>query len=131
MWVLVNEGVAWQITSDDPTGLWGENFIWVDIGNNPDGVQEQWIATQTKGKWNFKPWTPAPLSDAERLLVNQKKQADLMAKVSSDMTPLLVSLQLGDATQEETDTARALQQYYRDLKALDVSSVMVWPELTI
>lgn len=44
------------------------------------------------------------------------------------MAPVLVSLQLGDATDSETVIAREWQEYYRALKLVDISAQSpVWP----
>jgi hypothetical protein len=125
MWVLVHEDKAWQITSEDPTGLWGEDYVWVDIGSNPEGVQETWIAKNTKGKWKFTPYQAPAQSQID---ANKVEHERLVNKASVAMTPLLVSLQLGDASESETILAQAWQQYYRDLKAINISSSpVVWP----
>ena len=125
MWVLVHEDKAWQITSEDPTGLWGEDYVWVDIGDNPDGIQETWVAKNTKGVWKFNPYQPSMQVQTE---ANKAEHARLLSKASVAMTPLLVSLQLGDASDEETLLAQAWQQYYRDLKATNLlSENVVWP----
>jgi len=73
----------------------------------------------------FAPWAPNP---QDILAANQAEQASLLAQASQVMAPILVSLQLGDATDEETTRARAWQAYYRELKAVDVtSSNPAWP----
>lgn len=44
------------------------------------------------------------------------------------MTPVLVSLNLGDATDAETVVARAWQDYYRALQAVDLTAIdPQWP----
>jgi hypothetical protein len=46
------------------------------------------------------------------------------------MTPLFMSLQLGDATDEETIRAKAWQAYYRALQTVDVTVAdPVWPPM--
>jgi hypothetical protein len=60
--------------------------------------------------------------------VNTVRQAELVAAASLVMAPILVSLQLGDATDEETLSAKAWQAYYRALKLVDVTaSNPAWP----
>lgn len=130
MWVLVHENTAWQITSEDPTGLWGEDYIWVDIGENPENIQETWVAKQNKaGVWSFKPYEAPKPSKQELVAANHAKYELLSNKASVMLTPLLVALQLGDATEEEINKARDWQQYYRNLKVVDLSSSnIIWPE---
>jgi len=44
------------------------------------------------------------------------------------MAPILVSLQLGDATDDDTLNAKAWQAYYRELKLVDVTVAKPeWP----
>lgn len=62
--------------------------------------------------------------------VNTATQAALSAAASIAMTPLFVSLQLGDATDAETVKAKAWQQYYRDLNLVDITVAdPAWPVL--
>ncbi|MDY7559979.1 tail fiber assembly protein [Pseudomonas sp. CCC3.2] len=62
--------------------------------------------------------------------VNTVRQSELVAAASLVMAPILVSLQLGDATDEETLSAKAWQAYYRALKSVDVTvKSPAWPEL--
>ncbi|MDR7283538.1 hypothetical protein J2X84_002362 [Pseudomonas corrugata] len=60
--------------------------------------------------------TPEEIMDA-----NLNTQAYLATKAVQAMAPVLISLQLGDATDQETLTAKAWQSYYRALQAVDVS----------
>ncbi|MFJ4143536.1 tail fiber assembly protein [Pseudomonas sp. NPDC089734] len=54
---------------------------------------------------------------------------NLMAVAVEAMTPLLLSLQLGDATTEETASAKAWQAYVRALKLIDLTvEPTAWPE---
>lgn len=70
---------------------------------------------------------PIPTT-AEILAQNQRLQQSLMAEASQTMTPLFMSLQLGDATDAETLRAKAWQAYYRDLQVIDVSVPSpAWP----
>lgn len=65
---------------------------------------------------------PFPPPTAEQTLAaNQETQAALISQASSSMAPILMSLQLGDATDEETTTARSWQEYYRALKQVDIT----------
>lgn len=72
---------------------------------------------------------PYQPSREEVLAANQAIQAGLLTQPSPAMAPVLVSLQLGDATDIEKLNAKAWQAYYRALKLVDVSSVSpAWPE---
>lgn len=74
---------------------------------------------------------PAPVPSSEQVLANNTQiRSTLQAAASQAMTPLLVSLQLGDATVEETTSARAWQSYVRDLKAIDLTELdPTWPKI--
>jgi len=66
----------------------------------------------------FSPPTP-PIIDL--VAVNEAHLQSLLDDASRAMAPILVSLQLGDATDDETVAARAWQAYYRELKVVDVT----------
>lgn len=71
--------------------------------------------------------TPTP-TPAEILSLNTAVYDQLYAAASQAMTPLLVSLQLGDATDAETASAKAWQAYCRSLKLVDLTvSAPAWP----
>ncbi|WP_296250323.1 tail fiber assembly protein [Pseudomonas sp. UBA4194] len=77
------------------------------------------------------PATPLP-TPQEILATNSGVYAQLYAQASQAMTPLLLSLQLGDADDEETQQAKAWQAYCRQLKAIDLTTAKPeWPELPI
>ena len=63
----------------------------------------------------------APLTAAEILANNTATYSQLYSQASQAMTPLLVSLQLGDATEDETVIAKQWQEYYRGLTQVDLS----------
>lgn len=66
---------------------------------------------------------------AEILAANKLQMDECLNRASSAMTPLLVALQLGDATEEETDLARQWQAYCRSVKVVDLMlKSPVWPE---
>lgn len=53
--------------------------------------------------------------------VNTAQQTQLANAASIAMTPLFMSIQLGDATDTETVRAKAWQAYYRALQLVDVT----------
>lgn len=60
---------------------------------------------------------------------NEGEQVFRNDEASKVMTPLLVSLQLGDATEEETAKAKAWQAYCRALKTVDLMAQSpAWPD---
>lgn len=60
--------------------------------------------------------------------INEAQKQSLLTIASQAMAPILVSLQLGDATDEETFNAKAWQEYYRALKMVDVTlAEPAWP----
>ncbi len=83
----------------------------------------------TYGKNVFKAPTPWESSPEETLQINQVSQRYHLDQASQAMAPMLVSLQLGDATEEETAAAKKWQAYYRALKVVDLSVVEPkWPK---
>lgn len=71
------------------------------------------------------PYVPTP---EDILNQNIALQEGLLRQASQAMTPVLMSLQLGDATDAETQTAKSWQAYYRALQSVDVhSSAPDWP----
>ncbi|WP_338585884.1 tail fiber assembly protein [Pseudomonas sp. MAG733B] len=73
---------------------------------------------------------PYQLPPEEIEAANQAQRAALLAQASQAMAPLFMSLQLGDATDEETIKAKAWQAYYRALQTVDVTvSEPAWPQL--
>jgi hypothetical protein len=73
---------------------------------------------------------PPPPTVEQITTRNLAQQANLIADASSKMAPVLVSLQLGDATDAETLAAKAWQAYYRALKLVDLTvESPAWPEL--
>ena len=88
-------------------------------------------ATLEGGIWTFvspPPPEDIPPTAEEILAANKARQALLTADAATAMAPVLVSLQLGDATDAETATARAWQAYYRALQVVDLTPVSpAWP----
>jgi Caudovirales tail fibre assembly protein, lambda gpK len=90
----------------------------IEVTNIDPQPEQGWV-------YNGVAVAPAPPyvpTQEEILSRNQARQASLLADASQAMTPLMVSLNLGDATEEETVAAKAWQAYYRALKQLDVAS---------
>ena len=65
---------------------------------------------------------------AEIIASNTQQQASLIAFAAQSMNPVMVALQLGNATDEEIAIAKAWQAYYRALKEIDMSAAEPeWP----
>lgn len=78
----------------------------------------------------FSPPPDIPPTAEEVLERNRYQQLMLIEQASRAMTPVLLSLQLGDATDDETVTAKAWQAYYRDLNLVDVTvDNPSWPQV--
>lgn len=79
-------------------------------------------ATQNEdGSWTFEQEPPHVPTPAEILAANMNEQIARKTQAAAVMAPILVNLQLGDATDEETLNAKAWQQYYRDLEAVNLT----------
>jgi hypothetical protein len=77
----------------------------------------------------FKAPTLWQSSPEETLRINQASQRYHLDQASQAMAPMLISLQLGDATDEETAAAKKWQAYYRALKVVDLSvAEPKWPK---
>jgi len=71
------------------------------------------------------PWQPSP---EEILANNTYYQSQLKDAASRAMTPYVLSLNLGNATDEETLNAKSWQAYYRALELVDVTTPAPdWP----
>jgi hypothetical protein len=69
-----------------------------------------------------------PPTEEEILTVNTATQTSLLAYASQVMTPLLLFLQLGNATNDETTLAELWQDYYRAVQAVDLTvNNQTWP----
>lgn len=77
----------------------------------------------------FSPPPDIPRTAEEILERNRYQQLMLIEQASRAMTPVLLSLQLGDATEDETLVAKAWQTYYRNLNLVDVTvNNPSWPQ---
>jgi hypothetical protein len=102
-----------------------EYSLWFQTMQETDGL---WLLN-ADGAITKHPFPPPPPPAPEEILsANQTQQTELKNQASQTMTPLLLSLQLGDATAEETARAKAWQAYYRLLSAVDVTvAEPEWP----
>lgn len=124
--LLVNV-FAWNGNEDVSTGGWQ-----VPDGYSAVVVPDELAAvvsigwTYLDGEWSA---PPVPPKTPEQILnENQSAQASLINVASVAMAPVLVSLQLGDATDEETTLAKAWQTYYRAVLAVDLTvENPIWP----
>ncbi|MHC8326143.1 tail fiber assembly protein [Pseudomonas sp. LB1P83] len=95
-----------------------------DITNLDPSPQYRWTFDGT----TFSAPVPYQPSPEEIQAANETQRSALMTQASQAMAPILVSLQLGDATDDETVKARAWQAYYRALQVVDVSvATPGWP----
>lgn len=86
-----------------------------EIINNTDGI---WML-ESDGSITKHPFPPPT---AEQIIERNTSIRDqLKIEASQAMAPVLVSLQLGDATEDETVIAKQWQEYYRGLTQVDLS----------
>ncbi|WP_247263337.1 MULTISPECIES: tail fiber assembly protein [Pseudomonas] len=96
----------------------------VDITDIDPAPQEGWTYSGTV----FAAPVPYQPSPADIAAANQAQKSSLEIQASQAMTPLLVSLQLGNATADETTKAKAWQAYCRALQTVDVTvAAPAWP----
>ena len=96
----------------------------VDITDLDPQPQQNWAYDGT----SFAAPVPYQPTAEEITTANANQQAALLTLAAQAMAPILVSLQLGDATDAETVTAKAWQAYYRALKLVDVTvAAPSWP----
>lgn len=97
------------------------------IAVESDSAQPGW--SYADGVFTAPPPDPViPPTPEEIISANQMQQNWLLSQASQKMAPVLVSLQLGDATDDETVTARAWQAYYRSLQLVDLTVAdPAWP----
>lgn len=123
--VSVSTGLVESMTLWDGESQWSppEGFIAV-LGDDVPGLGAGW--SYADGVFTAPPIIPPTLE--EILLGNQNIQAQLLSIASQSMTPVLLSLQLGEATDTETTVAKEWQTYYRTLQAVDLSVASPdWP----
>lgn len=97
--------------------------LWLKTMQDNDGVWARSAGGEIK-KYPF----PPPSSE-EKIAVNADRQEALLKAASQAMTPLLMSLQLGDATDEETANAKAWQAYCRELRSVVLAAASpAWPD---
>lgn len=97
--------------------------LWLRTIQENDGVWSRSASGEIK-KYPFPPPSPE-----EKIAANAGRLETLLKSASQAMTPLLMSLQLGDATEEETANAKAWQAYCRELRTVDLAAASpAWPE---
>ncbi|WP_339476452.1 tail fiber assembly protein [Pseudomonas fluorescens] len=81
------------------------------------------IVPQPDQQWTYdgSVFLPPPPPIVDVVAVNEATKASLLSLASQVMAPILVSLQLGDATNDEMIAARQWQAYYRSLKSVDIT----------
>jgi len=127
------ESTNWMVI-DTATGIVVDAIVW--DGETPWTAPEGSTVVQSDVAgigWSYAngtftaPPVPPP-SAADILTLNTSTQAALLTAASQAMTPLLLSLQLGNATADETAQAKAWQTYYRAVQAIDLTvQSPTWP----
>lgn len=115
------EGVWYAVSAQVPA--WQFETL-IDITNMDPQPQQGWEWDGTM----FHPphvYVPTPEEIAGQ---RENYRQQLIREASIAMAPVLLSLNLGDANDDETVTAKAWQSYYRDLMALQISGEGDEPE---
>lgn len=127
MWARIENGRIVELTDLDPEGRFPPGaYNWQVC---PDDAMVYWAAIDNGDEtWSFGPYVPPPPTPYEILVNNQAALNSLLANASRSMAPVLVSLNLGDATDDETVLAKQWQTYYRELKLVDLTvEFPAWP----
>lgn len=126
LWALVFDGVVSEVTDIDPDGRFHPDFKWYPC---PEDTVSGWVMTMVDGVATFAPYVPPPLTESQIIDINTGAQNIRLQSAAQAMAPVLVSLNLGDATDEETLIAKGWQAYYRALKLVDLTvENPEWPE---
>ncbi|MDU8357969.1 tail fiber assembly protein [Pseudomonas syringae group sp. J309-1] len=119
--VMDESGAETPIVERFPSELVAQMIEIQDMSPKPD---QGWLYQE--GQFSAPPSNQE--SAAQIMASNEAKKAQLMAYASQVMTPLLVSLQLGNATDAEVLSAKEWQGYYRKLKEVEVTpELLSWP----
>ncbi|WP_223523307.1 tail fiber assembly protein [Pseudomonas sp. A-B-26] len=103
-------------------GRWG---LWIAYG-----ISEGWSASNENADWLFTAFVAPKQTPDEAYAVNKAAQVSLLVRASENMTPLLLSLQLGDATEAEIALAKRWQTYSRALQTVDLANELpAWPAI--
>ncbi|KAB2527494.1 tail fiber assembly protein [Pseudomonas sp. GXM4] len=112
--VCTYRGMPFQCTENETPEEWAALLGAIDSG-------EVVVA-------DHEPIPVVPPTPSEILAANTDTFIGLSKQASVAMTPLLISLQLGDATAAETAAAKAWQTYSRALKIVDLTAFNPdWP----
>lgn len=116
--------------NDQPiTEFFPEQMLWVNLQNHPN-VRPNWIAKEVNKKWEFTQHTGPAISVDDIIRVNSQTYEALRLSAISAMTPLLLAIQLNNATDKELEDAKTWQQYYRELLSVDPTTINpTWPTL--
>lgn len=115
--IKTETGLVENVIELDETGSWVPPDGYLVIRSDSANIGD----TYTDGAFITPPPPPPPvLSPEEMLQYNTQQQIGLLNAASQAMTPVLLSLQLGDATDTETLSAKAWQAYYRALQLVDL-----------
>lgn len=106
--------------------MWHPDIVWVEVTGMSPLPEPGWSYSDGE----FSEPKPHILSVEELLKKNTAQQESLQIIASQAITPLLLALQLGNATEDETSQARKWQSFSRSLKAVDLSSASPgWPSM--
>lgn len=101
------------------------DHVWEEFAGSAPPEGKMRIA----GKKGLPAWadTPSPEKDDLIQLATEKKQ-QLISSVNAAITPLLDAVELGIATEEESESLQTLKTYRVLLNRVDVTAP-VWPEV--
>lgn len=131
---------AWDATSANPLSLYDDDESPVPADVEAIAItDEEWVKAYTTAGYSIVNQVltpPAPMTDAQiseiqaaaTLAGNTATQKDLLSAAVQAMTPLLLALQLNNATAAQKASAISWQSYYTEVQAVDLTqSSPAWP----
>ena len=113
LWFQIDNGVVGQWVDFDPIGVYPDEYIWVDVGENPLGVESGWVAKLVDNEWLLSP--PPPPTDDEVAIPIYRERNWRVAQAQPMITQIECLNALGLATDDELSSLGLWRAYVSDL----------------
>ena len=121
IWPYIDDGYEWPIELRFPPEFVATLVDVTEIEPKP-------AASWTYDGSVFAAPVPYQPSPDEIAAANEVRRQDLLASAASEMSEIMLTLQLGDGTDQDTVNAKAWREYYRALKLVDITiAEPAWP----